>query len=199
MIKTIFFDIGGVLLNIYPEKTLEFLSSITNISDKELLNCFPVEEHHRYEEGEISDEEFFYSVKSSLPNSSDLTIDQFWEAWSMMVGDETGVVDIMNNLTNNYSVWLLSNTNRYHIIQEERFKLFDKIDGAIYSFEVGSRKPGKKIFDIALKTANTFPEETLFIDDLIENVEKARSMNINAIHFISESDLRDKLAGLTVG
>lgn len=198
MIKTVFFDIGGVLLNIYPERTLKYLSSITNISDEKLLDYFPFEEHHRYEKGEISDEEFFYSVKHNVPNSNTLTNSQFWEAWSMMVGDETGVVDIMNSLVKNYSVWLLSNTNRYHIVKEQRFKLFENIDGAIYSFEVGFRKPEREIFAIALKEAETLPEQTVFIDDLIENVEIARSLNINAIHFVSEDDLLDKLAELNV-
>lgn len=194
MIKTIFFDIGGVLLNIYPDRTIKYLSSITKLPEQVIIDLFPEESHHQYERGEISDTDFFNAVKNNLPDTNGLTSEQFWNAWSMLVGDETGVVDIMNNLTKQYSVWLLSNTNPYHIVEEERYKLFDKITGGIYSFEVGSRKPEEGIFNKALELADTDAKSSLFIDDLKENVERAWSLNFNAIQFTSINDLNIELA-----
>lgn len=193
MIKTIFFDIGGVLLNIHPERTIKQLSDVTKITEQEIEAAFPEEAHHRYERGEISDSEFFKVVKRELPISNNLTEEQFWKAWSLLVGEETEVVKIMNNLTTKYPVWLLSNTNPYHILAEERFKLFDKITGGIYSFEVGSRKPEEDIYFKALEIAGVTAEKSLFIDDLIENVEMARSLNMNAIQFKSVNDLNERL------
>jgi len=193
MIKTIFFDIGGVLLNIHPERTIKQLSDVTKITEQEIEAAFPEEEHHRYERGEISDSEFFKAVKRELPISNNLTEEKFWQAWSLLVGEETEVVNTMNNLTTKYPVWLLSNTNPYHILEEERFKLFDKITGGIYSFEVGSRKPEEDIYFKALEIAGVTAEKSLFIDDLIENVEMARSLNMNAIQFKSISDLNEQL------
>jgi len=193
MIKTIFFDIGGVLLNIYPERTIKYLSEITNLTEKEIENAFPEKAHHKYEIGEISDFEFFMAVKNELPISNNLTEKQFWNAWGMLVGAETKVVKIMNELSLKYSVWLLSNTNPYHILEEERFKLFDNITGGVYSFEVGSRKPEPDIFNSALKIANTSAEESLFIDDLLVNVKMARSLNFNAIHFKSINNFSNQL------
>ena len=193
MIKTIFFDIGGVLLNIYPERTIKQLSDITNLTENEIENAFPEDVHHKYERGEISGTEFFNAVKRELPKSKSITEEQFWNAWSMLVGTETKVVEIMNELSLKYSVWLLSNTNPYHILEEERFKLFDKITGGVYSFEVGSRKPEPDIFHSALIIANTSAEESLFIDDLLVNVEMARSLNFNAIHFKSINDFSNQL------
>lgn len=193
MIKTIFFDIGGVLLNIHPERTIKQLSDVTKITEQEIEAAFPEEAHHRYERGEISDSEFFKVVKRELPISNNLTEEQFWKAWSLLVGEETEVVKIMNNLTTKYPVWLLSNTNPYHILAEERFKLFDKITGGIYSFEVGSRKPEEDIYIKALEIAGVTAEKSLFIDDLIENVEMARSLNMNAIQFKSIGDLNERL------
>lgn len=193
MINTIFFDIGGVLLNIYPEKTIKQLSDFTKLSEEEIIAAFPEEAHHQYERGEISDSDFFKAVKHSLPISNNLTEKQFWEAWSLLVGEETEVVKIMNNLTIKYPVWLLSNTNPFHILEEERFKLFDKIKGGIYSFEVGSRKPEEDIFIKALEIAGTTANETLFIDDLIENVEMARSLSMESIHFKTIADFNKQL------
>ena len=193
MINTIFFDIGGVLLNIHPERTIKQLSILTNLTEKEIVKAFPEDAHHKYERGEISGSEFFNEVKHNLPASNTLTEKQFWNTWSLLVGKETEVVKIMNNLTTKYPVWLLSNTNPYHILEEERFKLFDKVTGGIYSFEVGSRKPEDDIYLRALETAGAIAEKSLFIDDLIDNVEKARALNMNAIHFKSIGDLREQL------
>jgi len=193
MIKTIFFDIDGVLLNIHPERTIKQLSDVTKITEQEIEAAFPEEEHHRYERGEMSGSEFFKAVKRELPISNNLTEEKFWQAWSLLVGEETEVVNTMNKLTTKYPVWLLSNTNPYHILEEERFKLFDKITGGIYSFEVGSRKPEEDIYFKALEIAGVTAEKSLFIDDLIENVEMARSLNMNAIQFKSISDLNEQL------
>ena len=193
MIKTIFFDIGGVLLNIHPERTIKQLGDFTKLSDEEIIAAFPEDAYHRYERGEISDSGFYRAVKNKLPISNNLTEKQFWKAWGLLVGEETEVVKIMNNLTTKYPVWLLSNTNPYHMLKEERFKLFDKITGGIYSFEVGSRKPEAEIYFKALEIADVTAEKSLFIDDLIENVEMARSLNMNAIHFKSIGDLQKQL------
>ena len=193
MIKTIFFDIGGVLLNIHPDRTIKHLSDLTQLSEEEIIAAFPEDAHHRYERGEIQDLEFYKAVKSKLPISNNLTEEQFWKAWSLLVGEETEVVKIMNNLTTKYPVWLLSNTNPYHILEEEGFKLFDKITGGIYSFEVGSRKPEEEIYFHALEIAGVTAQKSLFIDDLVENVEIARSLNMNAIHFKSIGDFHKQL------
>jgi glucose-1-phosphatase len=194
MINTFFFDIGGVLLNIHPERTIKYLSNLTNLSEDQIEKAFPEDAHHKYERGEITGSYFFKAVKYSLPISNNLTEEQFWNAWSMLVGEETEVVKIMNKLTSKYPVWLLSNTNPYHILEEERFKLFDKITGGIYSFEIGSRKPEEEIYIKALEIAGTKASESLFVDDLIENVEMARALGMNAIHFKTTGDFNKQLS-----
>ncbi len=192
MIKTIFFDIGGVLLNIHPERTIKHLSTTTKLLEYEIINAFPEPAHHKYERGEISDSEFYTAIKNSLPDNN-LNEEQFWIAWGLLVGKETEVVNIMNNLAKDYPIWLLSNTNPYHIIKEERLKLFDKIRGGIYSYDVGSRKPEEEIYYKALEIAEVNAEDSLFIDDLIENVEMAMSLKMNAIHFKSFNNLNEQI------
>ena len=61
-------------------------------------------------------------------------------------------------------------------------------------FEVGHRKPSEDIYEIALETARVeAPEESLFIDDLYENIQAARGLGMNAIHFQSIEKLKVKL------
>ena len=194
MINTIFFDIGGVLLNIHPERTIKYLSNLTRLPDEQIEKAFPEDAHHKYERGEIKGSDFYKAVKNNLPISNNLTEEQFWNAWGMLIGEETEVVKIMNKLTSEYSVWLLSNTNPYHILEREPFKLFDKITGGIYSFEVGSRKPEEKIYIKAMEIAETTASESLFVDDLIENIEMASELGMKAIHFKTISDFNKQLS-----
>jgi putative hydrolase of the HAD superfamily len=59
----------------------------------------------------------------------------------------------------------------------------------VYSCRVGLSKPSPAIYHHALREVGALPEETIFIDDLHENVLAAASLGINAFHFISPDDL----------
>ena len=54
-IKVIFFDIGGVLLHIHPDRTINYLSDLTGISFEDVKSSFPEHDHEKYEMGLISD------------------------------------------------------------------------------------------------------------------------------------------------
>ncbi len=190
-IKTIFFDIGGVLLDIHPDRTVAHIAQVMEMPTEDVLNLFPMDAHHRYEKGEVNDEEFYLEVCKSLPKGKHLPEDAFWSAWQKLVGKETGVSEILDELKKKYPVWLLSNTNSRHIVNGvgNSFPFFQHVDGAIYSYEVGSRKPEADIFETALKLANTTAEQSLFIDDNQENIEQAKKMGFQTILFTSVSEM----------
>lgn len=48
-------------------------------------------------------------------------------------------------------------------------------DGAVMSFEVGHIKPQPEIYAHAIEKYEMLPEQTLYIDDLAENVEAGRA------------------------
>ena len=65
MIKTIFFDIGGVLIDIHPEKTYQYISDCVDLSPDIIKKKFPWEAHNEYEKGHISDRDWFMATSSS--------------------------------------------------------------------------------------------------------------------------------------
>ena len=196
MIKTIFFDIGGVLIDIHPEKTYQYISDCVDLSPDIIEKKFPWEAHNEYEKGYISDRDWFMAVKEALPQPCCLKESDFWKGWKLLLGEEKETLSMLKKLKSNYNIWLLSNTNSKHIQDEIEINyLFPNlINGAIYSFEVGHRKPGEDIYKVALETAKVFaPEESLFIDDLYENIQAARNLGMNAIHFQSIEKLKVEL------
>ena len=201
VIKTIFFDIGGVLIDIHPGHTYQYISDCVDIDKSIIEKRFPWQLHDEYEKGIINDREWFFAVKESLPEPCCLKESDFWKAWRLLLGKEKQTRNILRDLRGKYRLWLLSNTNPRHIQDEiEKKYSFPKlIDGAIYSFEVGVRKPDKAIYKIAMKKANVNKaHESLFIDDLYENVRAAKNIGMNSIHFKSTQQLKEELFDLGI-
>jgi putative hydrolase of the HAD superfamily len=194
-IDTVFFDIGGVLLDISPEAAHKQLSIYTGLDIKIIQKTFPGKAHDAYEKGEIDDDTFFEAYRENLPYHNGLTSGQFWQAWSRYIVKETPVVELLEKVSKNKKTWLLSNTNPMHIHKDISAYSFPKlIDGAVYSFEVGLRKPDEQIYLKAVEIAETKLESSLFIDDLNENIESAKKVGMNAIQFIHPKQLEEALA-----
>ncbi|MCH8011793.1 MAG: HAD family phosphatase [Candidatus Marinimicrobia bacterium] len=195
MIKTIFFDIGGVLLNIHPYRTLRYLCEKTGL-DKSVIESLLVGEiHHAYERGELTDSEFYKQVKACFPHSNHLTEADFFHAWLQLLGEPTDTMDLALSLIDKYSVWLTSNTNPYHI-QNGLQGVFDKFTGCIYSYEIGVRKPYLTFFKTALKISDAKAESTLFIDDNIDNIKGAQVFGLNTILYENDAQMKKDLTRL---
>lgn len=198
MIKAIFFDIGGVLINIHPDRTFEYISKSTGVKIQILKESFPENIHNEYEKGKISNNEWFSEYKKSLPELSNLTEKTFWKAWNLLLGKEKKTIDLVKSLKPNYSIWLLSNTNPKHIQDEikNKYEFPSLIDGAVYSFEVGKRKPSYDIYKIATEMAGVGAHEALFIDDLSENIIAAKEIGITSLLFTTFEQLKIDLKKL---
>ena len=200
MIKTIFFDIGGVLIDIHPERTYQYLSDSVDVEVSMVKESFPWDAHDQYERGIMNNEDWFITYKESLPQPCCLKRSDFWNAWKLLLGEEKNTVNILEALNKQYSIWLLSNTNPKHIQDEieKRYLFPSLVNGAVYSFDVGVRKPEKEIYEIAMQRANANPQECLFIDDLLENIQAAKQIGIEGIHFISSEQLKQELVHLGI-
>lgn len=196
-ITTVFFDIGGVLVDIDPGRTLNYLSERAGVSREIMEASFPEFAHHDYERGKINDHEFFQAVKKALPQPNLLDETSFWAGWRLLVGNETAAVDILKGLSRQLPIWIISNTNPRHIQEEgKRFSFFEHVTGTVYSYHVGSRKPEPEIFMTALALAEVKPKESLFIDDVFENVVQARKLGVNALTYDSADQLKAEIKKL---
>jgi len=66
---------------------------------------------------------------------------------------------------------------------------FKEFDYVCFSAEVHLAKPEAAIFQTCLDVVRSKPPECLFIDDRVENVEAARALGMQALHFTSVRDL----------
>ena len=90
-----------------------------------------------------------------------------------------------------YAIYLLS---IFPGDQFEKYRLqnsfIDQFDDRIISGDVGLAKPDKKIYELAIQKFNLVPENSLFIDDKMENIKGAESVGIKTIHLKKPEDLK---------
>jgi putative hydrolase of the HAD superfamily len=81
---------------------------------------------------------------------------------------------------------------------ERKFDWIRRFDVLVWSFQVGMVKPAPAIYRYLLSALGVRPEETLFLDDRLDNVAAARAQGIRAIQFSTIERLRAELiaAGL---
>jgi putative hydrolase of the HAD superfamily len=198
-IKSIIFDLGGVILKINYSKTVDEFKKIGVLNFKEFYSqkkqtlLFD-----DFEKGKIKPEEFI----SSLKDSENLKIKEidFINAWNAMLLDiPIEKLQFINGLKKDYKIFLLSNTNEIHIkkfekdlkknnMLEQFYKCFDKI---YYSSRMGKRKPEKNCFNQVLEENGLIAENTLFIDDSIQHIEGAEKAGIKTFHLEKNKSILD--------
>lgn len=72
-----------------------------------------------------------------------------------------------------------------------------KSSGRVVSAEVHCVKPEPKIYELLLEKYHLQPEETVFIDDLEDNLEAARKLGIQTIHFTDVDSVRKQFEDMT--
>lgn len=200
-IHNIIFDLGGVILNINPQLTVDafrnlgwrdFYEENNKTNGKELF--------YSLENGNSSPEVFRNNVRKMTDlQRNDREID---EAWTAMILDiPADRIRYLEELKKSYRLFLLSNTNEIHRIKFHRefeadfgYSFYDLFERNFYSHEMGMRKPNPRIYIQALTEAGLEPEETLFIDDMEENTEAAKTIGMKVLH-IKPGMLLEKLPG----
>jgi FMN phosphatase YigB (HAD superfamily) len=200
-IQAILFDLGKVLVDFNFDTGIQALHSACSISRTQLEdvlwdeNCI-----RRYERGEISTSEFY----SYLCETANLKMDLagFCQTWSsVFLPDLIVSEDLLSALKRRYPLILVSNTNEVHIdFVRSNYRLLDYFDHHVLSYEVGSLKPDRKIFEHAIAVSGYPADELFFTDDREENILAASELGIHAHQFKTESQLVKALqqAGIEV-
>jgi putative hydrolase of the HAD superfamily len=196
-ISTIIFDLGGVVLNLDPDLTAKAFARLSGKELNEIYDIFLASKWvPAFERGEISPEDFRKQVKLALDiDVADTEIDMAWNA--MLLELPEGRLNLLSGLRKDYHSLVLSNTNEIHIKEFSRTvskvtngeSIHDHFHKVYYSNELGLRKPEKEIYQYVLEANNLKPSTTLFIDDMLPNIEAAEQCGIKTIHLTDQEDL----------
>ncbi|MCK5853299.1 HAD family phosphatase [bacterium] len=199
MYKNILFDIGNVLVKLEHDRAFKKLAKYMNPLTAMLIWAKKDEfmkdiqrEQDLLETGKMTIQQFFSRLKGKIGLKMDF--EQFEDAWCSMFSLNEDVVQFAEELSNNYKIFLLSNTNETHIKHlYKEFPVFDFISGTALSHELGYLKPAPEFFSKALEKLNIIAEESVFIDDSDVNVNAASEAGITAFQFTSLEKLKTAL------
>jgi 2-haloacid dehalogenase len=108
---------------------------------------------------------------------------------NMVGGFFQKTVDIFYKVKNlNYSCYVLSNWSaETYEGMEETYLFLKDFDGKIISGRDFLIKPDPAIYELAISRFDLVPQETLFIDDRLDNIEAAQKLNFQTIHLTDPS------------
>jgi len=201
-IKIILFDLGGVIINLYPEKTFKAFAELAGIDEWDVMDAYKEAEFFKlHEQGIMNNEHFRDKLRKALNViTDDASIDK---AWNAMLGDiPKDRIEAIKTFKNDYQCMVLSNTNSIHeqcfhsiLSQSHRFnhlnELFDKV---FFSHELTDRKPEPSIYQKVQKACGVELNEILFLDDSKENIEAAKSVGMHVLHIPRNEGFSDLLS-----
>jgi epoxide hydrolase-like predicted phosphatase len=182
--KAIIFDMGGVLLRTIDSTPREAMARRFGTSRKELEKyVFRGPTSVQSEVGTVSDIYHWQTVLDHFGQTKIDPLDAYNEYFS---GDgiDKALLGYAESLKPVYKIGLLSNAwvdSRKKL--GALFYFIDIFDVSIFSAEVKTRKPDEKIFRLMLDKLMVKPEEAIFIDDFIENIEGAKRVGLSTLLF----------------
>jgi glucose-1-phosphatase len=189
-VKNLIFDLGGVILDLSVDHTLQAFSNVSGLEKNVVRDRFIASKgFEEYEKGLLTDAQFRDFVREVYDvKVSDQVIDQCWNA--MLLGIPSAKLELLNRLKNTHQVFLLSNTNNIHLsyIQSiimpqlgENENLDNYFHRAYYSHLMKKRKPDADIFEQVLNENGLKADESLFLDDNEANIAGANALGIKTL------------------
>ena len=196
MVKTVIFDMGGVIVPFDFGPAYERMEAWSGLGREEIrARLMAGELASRFERGLVTPDEFRIELNRRL--SSAAGHGEFLEMWVSIFTPGLTLIreSLIEALAARYRVLLLSNTNVTHYEWlAPRYPHLRHMHHHVLSCSVGAAKPQAEIYAEAIRQARCEPGECFFTDDVMAYVEGARSAGIDAVRFISEVALREDLA-----
>jgi len=195
-LRAVVFDYGMVLSGPPYPQSYEELKRITGLSHEALDQLYWID-RLAYDRGDLTGLNFWKKLASDASlNLSDAQIAELnhWDAhmwttinpkmlaWHKQLkkhGLQTGILSNMGDSV-------------FENIQRS-FDWVSDFDVLIWSYQHRMIKPQPEIYHLVLERLGTAPEETLFLDDKLENIEAAQKLGMRGLQFSTVEKLREDL------
>ena len=200
MIDTVIFDLGGVLIDWNPRFLYRKIFNTEEEITWFLENVCTPEWNEQQDAGRTF-EEATLELLAKFPEH-ELAIRAWYGRWKETIqGPMHETVDILKAIkeSGNHRLYALTNWSAETFPWAlERFDFLHWFEGIVVSGVEGTRKPYPEFYDILLRRYSVIPEKAVFIDDNLRNIEAARSLKIEGIHFKDARQLADELARIGI-
>ena len=198
-IRAVVFDWGGVMENLPSDGHIAEWERRLALAPDTLPEVLWGKAWRQFSLGVIDEKDYAQCVADGLglpdAEKGQSFIDAFY------AGDRFNpeVIAAARTLRDHYRVVLLSNAfPRQAEVIRRRFGVDVATDFDVYvnSAHVGLRKPDPAIYRLTLDQLGLTPQQVIFLDDGLRNIDAAREIGIHAIQFVDPENTLSKLEAL---
>lgn len=191
MIHTVIFDIGRVLIDWIPDLEIMFETEVAHVVEDAIWGH---EYWEQLDEGIIPEELLIQRMIEVAPNYKKEILYTLNHLDQIALKKEYAIPWVKELKEKGYRVLFLSNYSDYLRTQVPDVLTFiDEMDGGVFSCDAKLLKPNPKIYEYIIEKYQLIPEECIFIDDRMENVEAAIQAGFHSMQFVSYEDTYDKI------
>lgn len=179
-ITTIFFDWGGVIADDPGDDFLKLLLRDIGANESQVEEIYATY-MFSFMQGKISEQEYWDKLRQEYGLAVHDTISHEFKKWNGLIKNDDVLELVRTAKKHGIKTAILSNVIEptYNVLAQAGY--YAEFDTVIASCKVGFAKPEKEIYELALKKLGTTPEQSLFIDDKLKNLQPAIDMGFHTI------------------
>jgi putative hydrolase of the HAD superfamily len=185
--RAVIFDWGGVMEDLPTEADVAAWERRLGLAAGVLPQVLWGEVWRKLEVGAITDEDYAQHIADQLGLPDQEAALDFLQLFYTADRLNQPVIRAARVLRGSYQVAVLSNafpTQREVIRDHYGIDVHAEFDVYVNSAEVGLSKPDPSIYHLTLERLGVAPEQAIFLDDSLRNVDSARQLGMHAIHFV---------------
>ncbi len=187
-IRAVLFDYGQVLSASPDPLAWRRMETVLQASDPDFHNAY-WRHRHNYDLGVLDGSAYWRTVAGDLNRPLDqdqlealihADVDLWTQPnqpmidWAQSLQSSGTVTGILSNMGDAMETGIL-----------QRFPWLTRFTHHTFSHRLGIAKPDERIYHHAISAIGVAPEQTLFIDDRMENIEGAQRIGMQAIQYVS--------------
>ena len=192
--RNVIFDLGGVVLDWNPDHIVARVQPVPELRASLKAALFGHADWRLFDRGALTEPELIERLQLRI-GASRQEVEVILDAvrHSLVVKPET--LQLIRALqARGTPLYCLSNMpGSIYAHLRQRHDFWDAFNGIVISGEVQMMKPEPEVFRHLLATFNLRPEESVFIDDLLANIESARQVGLHTVWFKDAAQCRREL------
>lgn len=199
-IRNVIFDFGGVLINWNPAEVVAGLFPDKALRLTVMQSIFRHPDWLEIDRGALSEADAILRFSDRTGLDADI-LHELMERIRKSLTLIPETASLIHQLAESgIGVYGLSNMSvaTFRLL-EARYNIWSAFDGILISGDAGLVKPDAAIFERLVSEHALEPPESIFVDDLLANVEAAKRLGFEALHFRGSDECRAELARLCFG